>query len=122
MSAAGGAPSLGAAFQRGSGPAFQSGSGPAPGFGGGAFGGGANGPSQTPNPFQPAPFTAGGAGAFGQQQSAPTGFGATATNTAGAYAQYDLCLVHVQAGCFDQPYSFHSLVSRIHPVVNSVCI
>lgn len=71
VSAAGGAPSLGAAFS----------SSPAPAF---AFGGGANGHSQSPNPFQPGTFSAGG-GAFGQQQSAPTGFGATATNTAGVH-------------------------------------
>lgn len=85
MSHAGGSPSLGAPFN----------SGPAPAFGAGAFGGGASGSSQNPNPFQPAPFTAAAAdGGFGQQQqSAPTGFGAT--NTAGMCAQHYICLLKI---------------------------
>ncbi|MCJ1242679.1 hypothetical protein MMC14_010688 [Varicellaria rhodocarpa] len=66
----------------GSAPAFGTGSSsnPAPSFGGGGFGGPAGGSSHNPNPFQPAPFSASASG-FGQQPSAPTGFGAT--NTAG---------------------------------------
>ena len=88
--AAGGAPSSGAAFT----------SGPAAAFGGGAFGAGANGPSQTPNPFQPAPFTAGSGGILGQQQSAPTGFGATATSTAGAVLSTTSAMC-MSNSCFD---------------------
>lgn len=99
---AGGSPSLGAPFS----------SGPAPAFGAGAFGGGASGPSQNPNPFQPAPFTAAAAGGgFGQQQSAPMGFGAT--NTAGTCARHHVCLVNVQPNNFDQFWSFQSLPSMI---------
>lgn len=104
VSHAGGPPSLGAPFS----------SGPAPAFGAVAFGAGASGPSQNPNPFQPAPFTAGGGGGFGQQQqSGPTGFGAT--NTAGARAQHNFCLVNVQSSSFDQ-YGASSLwfASMLH--------